>query len=316
MAASPDSFPVCSPDTGRPTAGSLDTRGPLDAFAVSLGAAVDLFIAATAAEGASERTIEWYRMIIGRAVSRFGSDRPVDPISAAELRVWLLELRESLAPESIAGYVRGLKAFGNWCNAEELATAAGFRALRRPHVPQKLIAPFSTGELERLLALADPHERALTLLLLDTGLRLAEVTSLRVGTSGQKGPFGSSARDQRSGSCRSGPPPGERSSDTWPGAIPSAPPIRCSPAATARRSVGAASSTPSRGSAAARASGLAPAPTRSATPSPVATWSTAAMYSVSSRSSATRRSTWSAAMSLSQRRTSSHAIGPRRPRTA
>lgn len=181
MPTSPDSFPVCSPDSGRPEPASLDSLGSLDAIAVSLGAAVDLFIAAKAAEGASGRTLEWYRMITGRAVRRFGHDRPVDRIAAAELRVWLLELRETLAPESIAGYVRGLKAFGNWCNAEELAAAAGFRALRRPHVPQRLIAPFSTGELERLLALADPRERALTLLLLDTGLRLAEVASLRVG---------------------------------------------------------------------------------------------------------------------------------------
>jgi hypothetical protein len=78
VATSPDSFPDCSPDSGRPTTGSLDSPGALDAFAVSLGAAVDLFIAAKAAEGASERTLEWYRMITGRAVRRFGSDRPVD----------------------------------------------------------------------------------------------------------------------------------------------------------------------------------------------------------------------------------------------
>ena len=65
-------------------------------------------------------------MITGRAVRRFGRDRPVDRIPAAELRVWLLELRETLAPESIAGYVRGWKAFGNWCNSEQLAAAAGF----------------------------------------------------------------------------------------------------------------------------------------------------------------------------------------------
>jgi hypothetical protein len=107
---------------------------------VSLGAAVDLF-SAKAAESASERRLGWYRMITVRAVRRFGSARPVDRISAAELRVWLLELRETLAPESMAGHVRGLKAFGNWCSAEELAAAAGFRALRRPHVPHKLIVP-------------------------------------------------------------------------------------------------------------------------------------------------------------------------------
>jgi site-specific recombinase XerD len=75
---------------------------------IGLGAAADLFCAAKAAEGASPRTLEWYRMILIRAVRRFGEARPVDAVPAAELRAWLLELRASLAPESIAGYVRGL----------------------------------------------------------------------------------------------------------------------------------------------------------------------------------------------------------------
>jgi integrase len=153
-----------------------------DPLAVSLGAAVDLFLAAKAAEGASPSTLEWYRMIVGRAARRFGADRPLDRIGVAEVRAWLLELRATLSPESIAGYVRGLKAFGNWCAAEELAAAAGFRGLRRPRVPRRLIAPFTDAELQRLLALAEPRERALALLLLDTGLRLAEVAGLRVAT--------------------------------------------------------------------------------------------------------------------------------------
>jgi site-specific recombinase XerD len=147
---------------------------------VSLGAAVDLFLAAKAAEGASPRTVEWYRMIVGRAVWRFGAERSVECVGAAELRAWLLELRDTLSPESIAGYVQSLKAFGNWCAVEELAAAAGFRGLRRPRVPRKLIAPFTDAELQRLLALAEPRERALVLLLLDSGLRLAEVAGLHV----------------------------------------------------------------------------------------------------------------------------------------
>jgi site-specific recombinase XerD len=120
-------------------------------------------------------------MITGRCVRRFGAARAIDAITAAELRAWLLELRATLAPESIAGYVRGLKAFGNWCAGEEIATAAGFRALRRPKVPRRLIAPFSDPELRGLLALADDRERALALVFLDTGLRLSEVASLRIG---------------------------------------------------------------------------------------------------------------------------------------
>jgi site-specific recombinase XerD len=125
---------------------------------VSLGAAADLFTAAKAAEGPSPRTIDWYRMITARAVGRFGADRPVNRIGAPELRVWLLELRETLAPESIVGYVRGLKAFGKWCAAEELAAAAGFRALRRPKVPRRLITPFSEADLHRS---REPIEQAL-----------------------------------------------------------------------------------------------------------------------------------------------------------
>ena len=152
-----------------------------DPLAVGLGAAVDLFLAAKAAEGASPNTVSWYRYVLGRAVRRLGPVRPLDGVGAAELRAWLLDLRETLSPESVAGFVRGLKAFGNWCAAEELGEAAGFRALRRPRVPRRLIAPFTDAELQRMLALAEPRERAVVLLLLDTGLRLAELLQLRVG---------------------------------------------------------------------------------------------------------------------------------------
>jgi integrase/recombinase XerD len=47
-------------------------------------------------------------------------------------------------------------------------------------VPRRLIAPFSDPELRSLLALADERERALALVLLDTGLRLSELASLTV----------------------------------------------------------------------------------------------------------------------------------------
>lgn len=203
MARTLDSHPVASPDSRRSPRASLDSAPPDrfsggdplasphseppdrfsggDTLAVGLGAAVDLFLAAKAAEGASPSTVEWYRYITGRAVRRLGPGRPLDGVGAPELRAWLLELRGTLSPESVAGFVRGLKAFGNWCAAEELGEAAGFRALRRPRVPRRLIAPFTDAELQGMLALAEPRERAVVLLLLDTGLRLAELLQLRVG---------------------------------------------------------------------------------------------------------------------------------------
>ncbi|MBA2449221.1 MAG: hypothetical protein H0V51_14470 [Chloroflexi bacterium] len=48
-------------------------------------------------------------MILERAVRAFGADRPVDRLTRPDLRAWLVELRTTLTPVSVAGYVRTLK---------------------------------------------------------------------------------------------------------------------------------------------------------------------------------------------------------------
>ena len=75
----------------------------------------------------------------------------------------------------------------NQLGSEELTAAVGVRALRRPKVPRRLIGRFSDPELRSFLALADERERALALVLLDTGLRLSELARLRLSlkTSGR-----------------------------------------------------------------------------------------------------------------------------------
>src|SRR6266511_2657914 len=72
---------------------------------VSLSGAAEVFCAAKDAEGLSPRTIAWYAMILERLTGRFGAERAVDELAPAELRAWLVELRATLAPVSIAGYV-------------------------------------------------------------------------------------------------------------------------------------------------------------------------------------------------------------------
>jgi hypothetical protein len=64
-------------------------------------------------------------MILRRAVRGLGQDRPIEQLAGPELRAWILELRSTLSPISVAGYVRTLKVFGNWLAAEELAQARG-----------------------------------------------------------------------------------------------------------------------------------------------------------------------------------------------
>ncbi|MCC6630383.1 MAG: hypothetical protein IT340_23625, partial [Chloroflexi bacterium] len=134
---------------------------------------------AKAAEGASPKTIEWYRMVLGRANRNLGADRALDSLTPTELRAWLLTLRETLSPISVAGYVRGLKAFGRWCRAEELAQAAALCGLSRPRVPHKLVEPLGDDALRRLVDAGSVRDRAIVLLMLDTGLRLSELAGMR-----------------------------------------------------------------------------------------------------------------------------------------
>ncbi|HUF07198.1 MAG TPA: DUF4956 domain-containing protein [Candidatus Binatia bacterium] len=122
-----------APDLGAPDAWALDSS----AGGLSLGAAIEHFLTAKAAEGASPKTLEWYRMVLGRAGRDLGADRALDALTPTDLRAWLLRLRETLSPISVAGYVRGLKAFGNWCASEQLAQARSLRTLSRPQVPHK-----------------------------------------------------------------------------------------------------------------------------------------------------------------------------------
>lgn len=164
-----------APDPSVPDAWALDTStgGP------SLGNAIEHFLIAKAAEGASPKTIEWYRMVLGRARRDLGADRALDALTTNELRAWLVTLRETLSPISVAGYVRGLKAFGRWCATEEIGTAAALRALSRPRVPHKIVEPLDDAALRRMLDAASVRDRAIVLLMLDTGLRLSELAGLR-----------------------------------------------------------------------------------------------------------------------------------------
>ena len=175
MRWAPDSSDKWAPDSG-----GRDTWAPDSSPAgITFATAIQQFLTAKAAEGASPKTLDWYRMVLGRAGRDLGPDRPLDSFTPAEVRSWLLSLRETLAPISVAGYVRGLKAFGNWCAVEELTEARALRTLRRPQVPQKLVEPLDDAAVRRILDAASVRDRAIVLLMLDTGLRLSEVAGLR-----------------------------------------------------------------------------------------------------------------------------------------
>lgn len=98
-----------------------------------------------------------------------------------------LENGSTLSISSIRGYVRVWKAFFNWCYQEELIEKNPVDRLSLPK-PTKRVKPTLTPEhIEKMLASCDLNtdvgfrDYVILLLLLDTGIRLAEISSLRVG---------------------------------------------------------------------------------------------------------------------------------------
>ena len=105
----------------------------------SLRDALDAFLIAGQARGLSPKTLAWYRMI-GARFAAFREGSGADPALAAlttgEARTWVVALQASgLAPVSVAGFVRGLKAISAWWAAEAFLAEDPLRRLARSTGP-------------------------------------------------------------------------------------------------------------------------------------------------------------------------------------
>lgn len=93
---------------------------------------------------------------------------------------------EEVSVHTITLYVGVVKAFFTWCVDEELITANPSSRLKRPKMPERVVATFTPEHIEKMLATCDTstsrgfRDYVLLLVLLDTGMRVSELCDLRV----------------------------------------------------------------------------------------------------------------------------------------
>ena len=156
-------------------------RGDLTAY-------LQAFLLTGRADGLSPATLSDYRQKMGAFVSFCSGLGVKDPkrLTASDVRMFLAKLREAVSPISVADYYRCAKRFLNWMVEERVLKSNPMDPIRPPKVPKKVIVPFTTEHIKRLLLFCDDRkflgarDRAIVLMFLDTGLRLSELTNIRI----------------------------------------------------------------------------------------------------------------------------------------
>jgi site-specific recombinase XerD len=155
-----------------------------------LGNLAELYLTSCRIEGKSPETVRSYREsldIFLHAVHQ--EELPRDPTSFTAAHVY--QFLSHVASTGVSAVTqwrrqRETRTFFSWLLRHDYIPSNPFAKVKNIKVPQKVIQPFSQEEILRLLACCDPaahkgaRDRALILVLLDTGLRASELASLQL----------------------------------------------------------------------------------------------------------------------------------------
>ncbi|HLS55717.1 MAG TPA: tyrosine-type recombinase/integrase [Zeimonas sp.] len=145
------------------------------------------FRRALAAANKAERTIETYlEAVVGLAehLAAHGGPLTATALGRADIEGYITALLARTSPGTANNRYRGLQAFFTWLVAEDELPTNPMARMRPPVIPEAPPPVLGEAELTRLLATCagrdfrSRRDRAIILLLLDTGLRRAECAAL------------------------------------------------------------------------------------------------------------------------------------------
>jgi len=147
----------------------------------SLHPAVERFLLYLEAERmVAPETLRWYRDHL-RRFAAFTASMP-DPFSPEAFVAFLADLRRSgRSPHTVAAYVRILRHFGRFLAERDGRPANPAAGLRPPRADRRPRAISPEDRRRMIRAAGSPRDRAILLLLRDTGMRARELLGLAWG---------------------------------------------------------------------------------------------------------------------------------------
>lgn len=157
---------------------------------MNIGASLCEFILDRQSLGLAKASIRFYRTHVGSLVD-FLIERDctrVEDVDRHLLRGFFAHLNEraergEISPATVAAYERAVRAFTRFCELEGWIEHDPMRGRRRVKVPRALPDTWTLDEIRALLDSCDSdpaglRDRAIMILMLDTGLRAGEVVAL------------------------------------------------------------------------------------------------------------------------------------------
>ena len=152
--------------------------------------AFHLWLESMQARQFSPNTLRGYRVNVG-AFLRYLQENlnltTLDAVRPAHIRKWLIYRQQhGVSNAQLHNDYRQPRTFWRWCIKEELTTNDPFAKVEKPKVPPKVKPALTPDEVEQILQACESKEwlrlrdKALILLLLDTGLRIHEAHKLTV----------------------------------------------------------------------------------------------------------------------------------------
>lgn len=148
----------------------------------TLNDAYKLFTLDQRARRLSPRTFEFYEWKLRQFFKwcETNSVTHFSDLTATHIKTYLIHQTDTgLADYTIRGSAMAIRAFCRFVVREGLATVNPFDGVRMPKEPERVLPAFSRADIQKLKAATRNHrDRALILLMLDTGLRAQEVIDL------------------------------------------------------------------------------------------------------------------------------------------
>jgi site-specific recombinase XerD len=164
----------------------------------SLSAVIEGYLMSLGARHLSQNTVDDYTRTLHKFATFLVTDPPVHEITSKHVEQFLASFKD-LSNKSLLNYHIGLSALWTWLVREEIVSENIIRKLTPPKPTKKEVVPFTEAEVKAMLSALNrskvyrrdgrnvdhalgsmERNRAILLLMLDTGLRASELCELKI----------------------------------------------------------------------------------------------------------------------------------------